>query len=171
MEIRKQISAPGYFEKQCCCSADFTPDSLISLVFSEMRARSPDDAHALRSNGGHTGAILTLRKGISGKECIISIFSLAYKFFLDCNHQQQCTLTENCPVGGASIKKAEILYGYFDIYSYPQMSFGKVKGLYGVLFLNHHIKWGRFGPSKLGQNFFVFQIFVSSRVFFAIKSC
>ena len=51
------------------------------------------------------------------------------------------------------------------------MNFGKVQDLYYVLFLNYHIKWGRFGPSKLGHNFFVFEIFVNSRVNFAIKSC
>ena len=35
------------------------------------------------------------------------------------------------------------------------MNFGKVKCLYDVLILNYHIKWGRFGPSKLEQNFLV----------------
>ena len=44
--------------------------------------------------------------------------------------------------------------------------FWKGKGfarLYEIQFLNYLIKWGRFGPSKLGYNFFVFQIFVSSK--------
>ena len=36
------------------------------------------------------------------------------------------------------------------------MSFGNVKGLYEARFLNYHIKWGKFGPSKLGHNFLVF---------------
>ena len=31
--------------------------------------------------------------------------------------------------------------------------------------------WGRFGPSKLRHNFFVFQIIVKSGIIFAIKSC
>ena len=52
-----------------------------------------------------------------------------------------------------------------------QMNFGKVQGLYDVLLLNYHITWGRFGPSKLGHNFFVFQIIVTSGVIFAMKSC
>ena len=49
------------------------------------------------------------------------------------------------------------------------MNLGKVKGLYEVLFLNYHIKWGRFGPSILGHNFFVFQIFMNSGANFAIN--
>ena len=52
-----------------------------------------------------------------------------------------------------------------------QMNFGKIQGLYDIPFLNFHIKCSRFGSSKLGHNFFVFQFFVSSRVIFAIKSC
>ena len=52
-----------------------------------------------------------------------------------------------------------------------QMNFGKVKGLYEVLFLNYQIKWGRFCPSKLGHNFLVFQIFVNFGAIFTIKSC
>ena len=35
------------------------------------------------------------------------------------------------------------------------MNFGKANGLYEVLFLNYHIKWGRFVPSKLEHNFLV----------------
>ena len=57
------------------------------------------------------------------------------------------------------------------IFLATQINFGKVQGLYDILFLNYHIKWGRFDPSNLGHNFFVFQIFVISRVTFAIKSC
>ena len=33
-----------------------------------------------------------------------------------------------------------------------------VLGLYDVMFLNYHIQWGRFCPSKLGHNIFDFQI-------------
>ena len=29
-------------------------------------------------------------------------------------------LSENSPVSGSSLKKAEIFYGYFEIYSYPK---------------------------------------------------
>ena len=30
------------------------------------------------------------------------------------------TLTENSPISGASLKKAEIFYGYFDIFGHPK---------------------------------------------------
>ena len=44
-------------------------------------------------------------------------------------------LTENSPVSGASMKKTEISMGILTF----------LPSLYDVLFLNHHIKWGRFG--------------------------
>ena len=51
------------------------------------------------------------------------------------------------------------------------MNFGKVKCLLDVLILNYYIKWGRFGPSKLGHSFFTFRICMNFGVIFAIESC
>ena len=52
--------------------------------------------------------------------------SLTHSYAFTPKHKQKHSeyltnsLTENSPVSGSSLKKAEIFYGYFDIYSYPK---------------------------------------------------
>ena len=45
-----------------------------------------------------------------------------FKYEQDLNHEDFVSraLTENSPVSGSSLKKAEMFYEYFDIYSYPK---------------------------------------------------
>ena len=115
------------------------------------------------------GTVIGITQPPSKESAWCALFNNKFTHLLlsaDCvKIKRHVALTENSPFSGASSKKAEIFFGYFDIFGHHKMNFGKVQGLYDVLFLNYHIKWGKFGPSKLGHNFLVFQVFFISGIF------
>ena len=77
------------------------------------------------------------------------------------------SLTENGTVRGESLKKAEMFYGYLDIFGHPKW----ISERYRVCMMFFFPIMGQIWSSKLGHNFFVFQIFGNYRVIFAFKSC